>query len=286
MIKRIESPEFMIRDAQQRSSGYSRNIEDLKGRNDPEAVKAVAKEMEALFAYEMIKAMRETTSSDSDKGLGGGTYMSLFDMELSRLFAERGLGLQEILLKGLNRGKDTKDGGTDDRKSGSLEIGKPGSTKDRKAEIPESKDTNNNISVQSSHLHNPQTSGLPLPVDGRISSDFGMRKHPVFGDHRFHHGIDIAAPAGTDIYPLKAGVVVFSGERPGYGNMVVIDHEDGYLTRYAHNEVNLVREGERVAAETVIAKVGSTGNATGPHLHFEVRHRGESINPEVLLAKR
>lgn len=278
MINKIQRTEFMIMDPKQSSPGYSRSIEDLKGRNDPEAVKAVAKEMEALFAYEMIKAMRETTSSDSDKGLGGGTYLSLFDMELSKLFAERGLGLQEILLKGLNR-----------------EIpASPNQAPRREIKQDRISDVHNRVVVEDEKMvknnavpaSDPNNAALPLPVDGRISSDFGMRKHPVFGDHRFHHGIDIAAPAGTDIYPLKSGVVVFSGERQGYGNIVVIDHEDGYITRYAHNEVNLVREGERVEPETVIAKVGSTGNATGPHLHFEVRHRGESVNPAVLLAQR
>jgi len=82
---------------------YHGNIEELRGRKDPEAVKIVAKEMERLFAYEMIKAMRETTNVSSKKDLGSSAYMSMFDMELAKLFSERGLGLQEVLLQGLNR---------------------------------------------------------------------------------------------------------------------------------------------------------------------------------------
>ncbi|MEW6417042.1 MAG: rod-binding protein [Nitrospirota bacterium] len=82
---------------------YHRNIEEYRGRNDPEAIKAVTKEMEALFAYELIKAMRKTTNTESEDGLGRDTYMSLFDMELARLFAERGFGLQDTLLKGISR---------------------------------------------------------------------------------------------------------------------------------------------------------------------------------------
>jgi|WetSurMetagenome_2_1015567.scaffolds.fasta_scaffold566164_2 Rod binding domain-containing protein len=82
---------------------YNGNIEELRGRKDPEAVKIVAKEMERLFAYEMIKAMRETTDVSSKKDLGGSAYTSMFDMELAKLFSERGLGLQDILLQGLNR---------------------------------------------------------------------------------------------------------------------------------------------------------------------------------------
>ncbi len=91
---------------------YSGNIEELRGRKDPEAVKIVAREMERLFTYEMIKAMRETTDTSSKNDLGGSTYTSMFDMELARLFSERGLGLQDMMLKGLNRiagqDKDTK----------------------------------------------------------------------------------------------------------------------------------------------------------------------------------
>jgi Rod binding domain-containing protein len=85
------------------SQYYGRNIEELRGRNDPEAIKTVTKEMEALFAYELIKEMRKTTNTESEDGMGRDTYMSLFDMELARLFAERGLGLQDMLLKGMNR---------------------------------------------------------------------------------------------------------------------------------------------------------------------------------------
>ena len=82
---------------------YSGNIQELRGRKDPEAVKIVAREMERLFTYEMIKAMRETTDTSSKNDLGGSTYMSMFDTELAKLFSERGLGLQDMLLQGLNR---------------------------------------------------------------------------------------------------------------------------------------------------------------------------------------
>jgi Rod binding domain-containing protein len=91
---------------------YNGNIEELRGRKDPEAVKIVAREMERLFSYEMIKAMRETTGISSKNDLGGSTYMSMFDMELAKLFSERGLGLQDMLLQGLNRIAD-KSGNQD-----------------------------------------------------------------------------------------------------------------------------------------------------------------------------
>jgi len=85
------------------SRNYTGNIEELRGRKDTEAVKIVAREMESLFTHEMIKAMRETTDTSPKNDLGGSTYTSMFDMELAKLFSQRGLGLQDMLLKGLNR---------------------------------------------------------------------------------------------------------------------------------------------------------------------------------------
>ncbi len=250
------------------SQYYHGNIEALKGRKDPEALKAVAKEMESLFAYEMIKAMRETTDMGSEEGLGMDTYMSMFDMELARLFAERGLGLQDILLKGMNRIE--KSGGT-----------KGGGSDNSSAPVAPKKELKDASRAEILYSLKPL-----MPVHGRVSSLFGMRRHPIYGDNRFHYGVDIAAPIGTNVYPIKTGKVIFSGETPGYGRMVVIRHEDGLVSKYAHNKVNLVKEGDLVDADTAIAQVGSTGVSTGPHLHFELVHNGEHIDPLKFLAKK
>jgi murein DD-endopeptidase MepM/ murein hydrolase activator NlpD len=111
-----------------------------------------------------------------------------------------------------------------------------------------------------------------------------MRKHPVYGDSRFHHGMDIAAPVGTEVYPYQRGKVIFSGEQSGYGNTIVIDHGNGYTSKYAHNRINLVKAGDLVDEDTIIAEVGSTGLSTGPHLHFEVRRDGKYLDPARVLA--
>ncbi len=113
-----------------------------------------------------------------------------------------------------------------------------------------------------------------LPVQGRITSVVGMRHDPIDGTLRFHNGIDIAIPEGTPVKPIAAGIVLYSGERHGYGNIVVVEHPDGMRTIYAHNSANLVSPGEQVDSDTVIAFSGSTGRSTGPHLHFEA-WRGE-----------
>lgn len=120
--------------------------------------------------------------------------------------------------------------------------------------------------------------GRPVQV-GWISSPFGERIDPFTGDEEFHEGIDFAAPMGTPIHAVAAGVVTWAGPRGGYGNMVQIDHGDGYATRYGHAEEVLVHVGETVKRGDVIALVGSTGYSTGPHVHFEVLRNGQEINP-------
>jgi len=117
--------------------------------------------------------------------------------------------------------------------------------------------------------------GLSLlaPVNGTINSGFGQR------GASFHDGIDIAAPEGSAIRAVEQGEVIYSDQLRGYGNIVIIRHEGGLVSVYAHNQTNLVREGQRVARGEEIAKVGSTGRVTGPHLHFEIRKNNTAQDP-------
>lgn len=121
-------------------------------------------------------------------------------------------------------------------------------------------------------------SGMPIK-DGFITSPYGMRIDPFTGRESFHPGIDIGAYNGERVHAVAPGVVTFVGVRPGYGNVVEIDHGDGYMTRYAHNSRLLVHVGEHVHAGEVISDAGSTGRSTGPHVHFEVWHDGKLVNP-------
>ncbi|MFN7781582.1 MAG: peptidoglycan DD-metalloendopeptidase family protein [Lysobacterales bacterium] len=118
---------------------------------------------------------------------------------------------------------------------------------------------------------------------GYASSNYGTRIDPFTGRSHFHSGVDFNGPRGSDILSVADGVVVFSGRHPGYGNMVDIDHGNGYVTRYAHNQENLVDEGDRVRAGDLIAKMGSTGRSTGSHVHIEVIHNGRTVNPHPFL---
>lgn len=114
-------------------------------------------------------------------------------------------------------------------------------------------------------------------TEGQVSSWFGPR-----GD-RFHEGIDIHAPEGAPVLAAADGVVAFAGELRGYGLTVILAHRDGWATLYAHNERNLVREGQRVRRGQKIARLGRTGRTTGPNLHFEIRYDNVALDPYIVL---
>src|SRR5438093_134550 len=112
---------------------------------------------------------------------------------------------------------------------------------------------------------------LTLPVVGPVTSPFGTRTSPTAGAQEFHEGIDIGAAQGTPVRAAASGTVTFAGQMSGYGNVVILQHAGGLQTRYAHQSAMSVAEGQTVTAGDVIGAVGSTGEATGPHLPFEVR---------------
>jgi murein DD-endopeptidase MepM/ murein hydrolase activator NlpD len=118
------------------------------------------------------------------------------------------------------------------------------------------------------------------PVNrGWVSSYFGFRSNPFDGGREFHKGLDIAAKEGTEIMAVAGGVVTWADRRFGYGNLVEINHGNGYSTRYGHCSALLVKEGEAVKKGQAVALMGSTGRSTGPHVHFEVLKDGAQVNP-------
>ena len=119
----------------------------------------------------------------------------------------------------------------------------------------------------------------PLPSSRRITSPFGTRIHPIFKTKKTHHGVDIAGNMGSPILAAKDGKVIIAGWQGGYGNAIIIDHGGGITSVYAHCSKLIARVGQNVKKGEVIAKVGSTGYSTGPHLHFEVRKNGVVVNP-------
>lgn len=123
------------------------------------------------------------------------------------------------------------------------------------------------------------SSGFIRPTSGVVTSPYGSRIHPISGKQSFHTGIDYAPPHGTAIKASASGTVTSAGWLGGYGNAVIVDHGNGYSSLYAHASSLSVSVGQKVSQGQVIAAVGSTGNSTGPHLHFEIRYNGKHVNP-------
>ena len=126
--------------------------------------------------------------------------------------------------------------------------------------------------------------GRPV-ASGFISSYFGERADPFDGRETFHKGVDFAGTLGSPVMAVAAGVVTWVGERSGFGKLVEINHGDGYLTRYAHNERTLVSVGQTVKRGETVALMGSTGHSTGPHVHFEVVRNGRQVDPLSFIGR-
>ncbi|GAB6183175.1 M23 family metallopeptidase [Thermodesulfovibrio hydrogeniphilus] len=220
-------------------------------------LKELSKKIETLFLNELLKIMLSNTSFAKDRTTS--TYMTVVIPEIAQMMAEREIGIGRYLTESPTFIRSI--------------------SKNQKIELSPSNKTVND--EKDSNISLPKKISLPVP--GRLTSSFGMRLDPIDGKRRHHNGIDIAVAEGTPIKAVMSGKVIYSGYTKGYGNCVIVEHENGIQTVYAHNSKNLVKVGDRVDANTVIALSGSTGRTTGPHLHFEVRKDGKPVNPLTLL---
>lgn len=132
-------------------------------------------------------------------------------------------------------------------------------------------------------LSNGVPSKFIWPLKGEVVSEFGWRDHPVLGMRHHHDGIDIDVPVGTMVYASASGRVIFYGEQPGYGNVLILEHEDDFVTMYGHLSSSFVEPGRFVEAGQGIAQSGNTGISSGPHLHFEIRNGEFPIDPRRYL---
>lgn len=228
----------------------------LAERREKAKLTQACRQFEAMFLRQMFKAMRSTVEKTGL--MHGGKGEDMFEEMLDGAIADEAVkassvGLADMLEAQMSRKTTVRPGVNAYR---------------RAAEAV------------------PEQEGLVMPVDGQVSSHYGMRVHPITGEDRQHDGLDLAAPEGTPVRAAADGVVSFAGENGGYGNLVVIDHADGSQTAYGHLQDFSVTEGQSVTAGQTIARVGSTGVSTGPHLHFEVRNaQGVATDPEPMLAK-
>ncbi len=141
------------------------------------------------------------------------------------------------------------------------------------------------IAQENKTQHTALPGELQPPVNGYITSEYGMRQHPISKQEDFHSGIDIGVPIGTPITPVKSGQVTFTGEQSGYGQVVEIDHNDGTRSLYGHLSDLMVEKGDMIEANDVIALSGDTGRSTGPHLHLEIHQDGRTIDPLTVISR-
>lgn len=247
-------------------TGYVTGI-DPQQQRDKELRKA-CQDFESVFTYELLKSMRKTIDKCElfHGGQGEEIYESLLDQELAKNMSGYGSNsLSEILYQQLSRTDSSSQTVQDAISEIQSETGALSAIRKR---------------FRYGSGDSSTTESQPIwPLNPRITSKFGMREDPFTAEKRLHSGVDIAAERGTEIKAAMSGEVVMSCKMPDYGNVVAVDHGEGIVTVYAHNEKNLVKLGDQVEKGDIIGRVGSTGRSTGPHLHFEVRKNGAKIDP-------
>jgi murein DD-endopeptidase MepM/ murein hydrolase activator NlpD len=224
-----------------------------------------AKQLEAFFLRQLLAEARPQGGM-LDGGFAGDTFKQMLDEAIAdKMTAAGGIGMTAMFAKQL--------GSTD-------EVGRPAAPI---ASAPIAHAPIAHAPVAHAPVAAPDMpEGMPsfiLPVAGRPTSGYGLRADPVHGTMIKHGGFDLAASAGTPVAAAAPGTVVHAGPAGTYGNLVTLRHDNGFETRYAHLSAVDVKVGDVVEAGQGVGKVGSTGHSTGPHLHFEVRHEGKTIDP-------
>jgi len=219
--------------------------------------KVAAQQLEAFFLRQLLAEARPQGGA-IDGGFAGDTFKQMLDEAIAdKMSAAGGIGMATMIQKQLGKGEETP----------APALPMPPTTLPHSELGPELGDA-------------PR---LVLPVAGRPSSGYGMRNDPIKHAQILHPGFDLAAPTGTPVGAAAGGTVVHAGEAGTYGNLVTIRHANGYETRYAHLSAVTVKTGDHVEPGQEVGKVGTTGYSTGPHLHFEVRQGGHTIDPAPLL---
>jgi murein DD-endopeptidase MepM/ murein hydrolase activator NlpD len=247
---------------------------------DREEIRRLAQQFEAILMTQMLREMRRSMldEDEEDTGFGSNALTDTADVEFGQALSRSGgFGLTSALLETFERqilGRAEEAG----RAGRAGEVGQAEGTD----EAPTAT-TTGEVATAAVTASDAKTTAAAIDRDiaeaAPISSPFGWRRDPLTGAARFHHGIDIALAYGRDVKAAAGGIVSFAGEQDGYGQTVVVDHEGGRQTRYAHLSGQVVRAGDRVAEGQVIGRSGNSGRSTGPHLHFEMLVDGRPVNP-------
>ena len=226
-----------------------------------DGAKAAAKQLEAFFLRQMLTEARPQGGGGLDAGFAGDTFKQMLDDAIAdKMSAAGGVGLSQMFTQQLDKGGEV-------------------------AALP-SPGPHPGAAIDPS-IDAAMAAGAPhfvLPVAGRPSSGYGLRTDPIHGGTINHPGFDLAAPVGAEVGAAAGGTVIHAGPAGTYGNLVTVRHANGFETRYAHLSAVDVNVGDTVQAGQDLGKVGTTGYSTGPHLHFEVRRDGQTIDPAPLLS--
>jgi murein DD-endopeptidase MepM/ murein hydrolase activator NlpD len=216
-----------------------------------------ARQLEAFFLRRLLAEARPEGGGALDGGFAGDTFKQMLDEAIAdKMSAAGGVGMAQLFARQLGTSGEVAH---PPPPAGLPPAGLPA------AQAP------------------PGAPQFLLPVSGRPSSGYGLRTDPIHGGTVNHPGFDLAAASGTEVAAAARGTVVYAGPAGTYGNLVTLRHDNGFETRYAHLSEVDVRVGDVVEAGAELGKVGTTGYSTGPHLHFEVRHDGQAIDPAPLL---
>ena len=235
--------------------------------------KTAGKQLEAFFLRQLLSETRPQGGGALDGGFAGDTFKQMLDEAIAdKMSSAGGIGMAQIFAKQL---------GPASGKAGEVAAPPlPPIAPAPGAAAPGAP------APATAMLADPALAGAPhfvLPVAGRPSSGYGLRTDPIHGGSVNHPGFDLAAASGTEVAAAARGTVVHAGPAGTYGNLVTLRHDNGFETRYAHLSEVAVHVGDVVEAGADLGKVGTTGYSTGPHLHFEVRHDGQPIDPAPLL---
>lgn len=237
-----------------------------------EQARTAGKQLEAFFLRQLLSETRPQGGGEIDGGFAGDTFKQMLDEAIAdKMSAAGGIGMAKMFTKQL--------GGGD-------EVAAPHPPGAHPAPAATAVLTTAPVTAPPGVAPDPDLAGAPrfvLPVAGRPSSGYGMRTDPIRGGSVNHPGFDLAAASGTEVAAAARGTVVHAGPAGTYGNLVTLRHENGFETRYAHLSEVDVKVGDVVETGAELGKVGTTGYSTGPHLHFEVRHSGQAIDPAPLL---
>lgn len=233
----------------------------------------LAREFESMMLLQMLRQMRQSMLDESveGEGLSASTWLDTIDSELARQLSKAGgVGLAEVMAKAI-------------REQSAGRAAAPGATEASPVvDVPTAASP---APTPAGPVPGLGEAGSPSGVESsRMTSAFGWRADPFTGALRYHRGIDVKAAYGQEVPAAAPGVVVEAGERGAYGLTVLIEHESGVRTRYAHLSAMAVGPGDRVLQGQGIGRVGQSGRATGPHLHFEVIRHGQRVDPSTVVA--